>query len=96
MITIKVLLRVLKEKLNINNELGLHARPAALIAKIARKAKSGIWIEKDSQKVDASSMIDILSVACQKGSEIILLADSDNDRQVFDEIKKIIQEGFGE
>ncbi|MDY0362809.1 MAG: HPr family phosphocarrier protein [Desulforegulaceae bacterium] len=88
--------RVLKQKLTIINELGLHARPAALIAKTARKAKSEIWIEKDDTRVDATSMIDILSIACQKGSLITLIADSIDDKKIFDEIKDIILNGFGE
>jgi len=87
---------VLKQKLTIINELGLHARPAALIAKTARKAKSEVWIEKDQTRVDAASMIDILSIACQKGSTITLIADSSEDREVFEEIKDIILNGFGE
>jgi phosphotransferase system HPr (HPr) family protein len=88
--------RVLKQELTIINELGLHARPAALIAKTARKAKSEIWIEKDDTRVDATSMIDILSIACQKGSLITLIADSIDDKKIFDEIKDIILNGFGE
>jgi phosphotransferase system HPr (HPr) family protein len=92
----KVLTRVLKQELTIINELGLHARPAALIAKSARKAKSDIWINKDDTKVDASSMIDILSIACQKGSKITLTADSSEDIEIFEEIKDIILNGFGE
>lgn len=87
---------MLREELTIINDLGLHARPAALIAKIAVKAKSDIWLEKNEQKVDAASMIDILSIACQKGSKIMLSADSQEDKNIFEEIKKIIQEGFGE
>lgn len=87
---------MLKKKITIINDLGLHARPAALIAKVALKAKSDIWIKKDEQQVDATSMIDILTIACQKGSKIALIADSSDDKDVFDELKKIIEEGFGE
>lgn len=87
---------MLKKELTIINELGLHARPAAIIAKTARSAKSDIWIKKDEHQVDASSMIDILTIACQKGSKIILIADSAEDKNIFDEIQKIIEEGFGE
>lgn len=87
---------MLKQELTIINELGLHARPAALIAKTARKAKSDIWIERDNTKVDAASMIDILSIACQKGSSITLIADSGEDKEIFEEIKNIILNGFGE
>lgn len=87
---------MLKEELTIINELGLHARPAAIIAKTAIMAKSDIWILKDEHQVDASSMIDILTIACQKGSKITLIADSTEDKNIFEEIKKIIEEGFGE
>jgi len=87
---------VLKQELTITNELGLHARPAALIAKTVKKARFDIWIEKDSIKVDAGSMIDILSIACQKGSLITLIADSSEDKKTFEEIKNIILNGFGE
>ncbi|MGE4520625.1 MAG: HPr family phosphocarrier protein, partial [Desulfobacteraceae bacterium] len=47
-------------------------------------------------KVDAASMIDILSIACQKGSSITLIADSGEDKEIFEEIKNIILNGFGE
>ena len=63
----------------INNELGLHARPAALIAKLAQQAESNIWIIKDGTKVDAASIIDILSLACVKGTEITLETENIND-----------------
>lgn len=87
---------MLKKEITITNDLGLHARPAAIIAKAALKAKSDIWIEKENFQVDASSMIDILTIACQKGSKITLVAESDEDLDVFEEIKNIIEEGFGE
>ena len=87
---------MLKQELKIINELGLHARPAALIAKTARKAKSDIWLTKDDIKTDAASMIDILSIACQKGSLVTLIADSLEDKEIFEEIKDIILNGFGE
>lgn len=87
---------MIKAELTIKNKLGLHARPAALIAKSAINAKSDIWIKKDDMTIDASSMIDILTIACQQGSKICLIADSDDDLEVFNEIKEHIEQGFGE
>ena len=51
----------------VTNELGLHARVAAKIAELALQATAKLWITKDNQKVDATSIIDILSLCGTKG-----------------------------
>lgn len=89
----------IKEKskqITINNDLGLHARPAAMIAKIALNAKAGIWILKDNEKVDASSIIDILTLACAKGTVITIEIDDPDDADILDEIASLIESGAGE
>ncbi len=78
------------------NELGFHARAAAQIAKIAQKATSGIWLTKDGEKVDASSIIDILTLACAKGSRVTFKADSPSDAGILEDIAKLVGDGFGE
>ncbi len=80
----------------IKNELGLHARPAALIARTARNAQSKIWIALDKNMVDATSVIDILTLACQKGCEITLMVDDASDTNVLNDIADLIESGFGE
>ena len=60
----------LSRRVSITNDLGLHARSAAKIAKLAQYGKSNVWIIKDGKKVDASSIIDILTLICPKGSTI--------------------------
>jgi phosphotransferase system HPr (HPr) family protein len=78
------------------NELGLHARAAAGIAKLAVKAKETIWIIKDGEKVDASSIIDILTLGCSKGTEITFTAENESDLGILDDIVKLAEKGFGE
>ena len=78
------------------NELGLHARSAAKIAKLAQNAKSTIWLIKDNEKVDASSIIDILTLACPKGSRIALSADSRSDIDIIKDITALVERGFEE
>jgi len=78
------------------NELGLHARSAAKIAKLAQNAKSTIWLIKDNEKVDASSIIDILTLACAKGSKIILTVDSKSDIHILNNITALVERGFEE
>lgn len=80
----------------IKNELGLHARPAACIAKLAQNAKSKIWILKDQHKVDAASVIDILMLACLKGSEITVMIEDESDSKILMDIVDLIESGFGE
>ena len=78
------------------NELGLHARSAAKIAKLAQNAKSTIWLIKDNEKVDASSIIDILTLACEKGSKIMLTVDSKSDIHILNDITTLAERGFEE
>lgn len=78
------------------NELGFHARTAAQIAKLAQNAGSGIWIIKDGEKVDASSIIDILSLACAKGSRVTFTVENQSDATILHDIIKLVESGFGE
>ena len=84
------------KKVVIVNELGLHARSASKIAKLAQNAKSTIWVIKDNEKADASSIIDILTLACPKGSKIALSADSQLDIDIINEIIALVERGFEE
>ncbi len=78
------------------NELGLHARSAAGIAKLAQNANSKVWLIRGEERVDASSIIDILSLACSKGSKITLEIDEEADIDILNEIIELIKKGFGE
>lgn len=78
------------------NDLGFHARTAAQIAKLAQNAASGIWIIKDGEKVDASSIIDILSLACGKGCKVTFTAENQSDANILDDIIRLVESGFGE
>ncbi len=83
-------------KVTVVNELGLHARSAAKLAKIAQKAKSRVWIKKNEQQVDAKSIIDILTLGCKKGSQIEVMIDDKKDIDILNSIKDMIDSGFGE
>jgi phosphocarrier protein HPr len=78
------------------NESGFHARTAAQIAKLAQQANSGIWIIKDGEKVDASSIIDILTLACGKGCRVTFTIENQSDATILYDIVKLVESGFGE
>lgn len=83
-------------ELTIRNPQGLHARPAAAIARIAQSAKGVLWIRRENNEVDASSIIDILTLACEQGSCISLYAENPHDSPLLDSIAKLVESGFGE
>ena len=78
------------------NELGLHARSAAKIAKIAQRAAGKIWVMKDASKVDAASVIDILTLEGIKGSKITIEIEDPSDAEILNELEQLVTNGFGE
>ena len=80
----------------VKNELGLHARPAAMIARLAIKAKSDVWLCREDEQVDASSIIDILSLACPKGAEVTLTIQTPDDLDILDKIITLFENNFEE
>ena len=80
----------------INNPLGLHARAAAKIASLVKTVKSNVWIIKDGEKVDASSVIEILTLACAKGSKITIAIEDESDLDILNDLVQLVQSGFGE
>lgn len=88
--------RVLCRDTTITNELGLHARTAGKISKLAQRAGSKIWLIKGDEKADAASIIDMVSLYCPKGTKIRLVLDDEADMAIFNEIIALIEKGFGE
>ena len=80
----------------IKNELGLHARSAAQIAGIAQNSSANVWIQKDDEKADASSILDILTLACTKGTKIKIIIEDPADIKILTAIVDLVDSGFGE
>ncbi len=86
----------LVKKLTIVNELGLHARSAAKIAEVARNAKHKVWVTCEGEKVDAASIIDILTLGAARGSQIEIRIEHADDAVVLNAIARLVASGFGE
>ena len=86
----------LSRQVIIVNELGLHARSAAKIAKLASRSKASIWIKKGSAKADASSIVDILTLECEKGAKITIGIENTADSDILEAIAELVEDGFGE
>jgi phosphotransferase system HPr (HPr) family protein len=87
---------ILSREATIVNEFGLHARSAAKIAELANRSTASIWIQKGDQKADASSIMDILTLACEKGTKITIRIENKSDFNILESITELVESGFGE
>lgn len=78
------------------NALGMHARPAAVIAGLAQDAGGDVWLSDGKSIVDASSIIDILSLCAGTGTKMSIFIEKKEDLALADQIKKFFDVGFGE
>lgn len=82
---------MVKREVVINNETGLHARPASLFVQTAVKHSSTIKIEKDGKEFDAKSMLGVLSLGANKGTVITIKADGEDEQAAVDALAELLQ-----
>lgn len=85
-----------RRDVTIVNELGLHARAAAKLAKAAQEAQNGVWLEFASERVDAKQVIDIMTLAAAKGDRVTVGIEQAVDLDTLDSIVQLFANGFGE
>jgi phosphocarrier protein len=78
------------------NPLGLHARPAAQIVRLATTFASDIWLEKEGMKVNGKSIMGVMMLAAECGSTIKVQASGEDAEQAIDAICGLVAEGFNE
>ena len=84
------------QEVTINNEVGLHARPATYFIQKANEFKSGIWVEKEERRVNAKSLLGVLSLGITKGTTITLLADGSDEKEAVAALSELVSGNFGE
>jgi len=87
---------MLETKVKIVNKAGLHTRPAATIVKLASKYKSEFFISKDGLHINGKSIIGVMTLAAEMGSELLLSFEGEDEQQMNDEISGYIKGGFDE
>lgn len=80
----------------LKNELGLHARAAAMIVNMTTKYKSKILFERDGNEISGKSILGILTLACPKGCSIMVTAEGEDARDAIEELETLIDDKFGE
>lgn len=81
---------VIKKKLTVKNKQGLHARPAALFVQVANKFDSRITVRRDDEEVNGKSIMGILMLGAEQGSEIIIEVEGDDAIEAIAELEKLI------
>lgn len=87
---------MLTREVTINNQVGLHARPATFFIQKANEFKSNIWIEKDDRKVNAKSLLGVLSLGIVKGTSVNLIADGNDEKEALNTLEGLIASDFTE
>ena len=80
----------------ISNSVGLHARPATFFVQKANSYKSSIWVEKEDCRVNAKSLLGVLSLGISKGTAITLIADGVDENSAIEGLAELIDGEFGE
>ena len=80
----------------IRNSVGLHARPATFFIQKANSYKSSIWVEKDDCRVNAKSLLGILSLGISKDTVITIIADGQDEEEAVSGLADLVDGGFAE
>ncbi len=87
---------MITREVKINNSVGLHARPATFFIQKANKYKSTIWVEKGDRRVNAKSLLGVLSLGIVKDNVVTLSADGSDENEALDGLCELIANGCEE
>ena len=85
-----------EKKATIMIPVGLHARPATFLIQKANEYRSSIWIEKDERRVNAKSLLGVLSLGVAQGATISIIADGSDEVTAVDTLCELIDSNFEE
>ena len=80
----------------INNQVGLHARPATFFIQKANEFKCSIWVEKEERRVNAKSLLGVLSMGIVKGTTINIIADGADEDEAIETLATLVASDFSE
>jgi len=79
-----------EKRMLVNNKQGLHARPAALFVQIANKFDCSITVKKDKEEVNGKSIMGIMMLAAERGSEIVVIAEGKDVHRAIEELENLV------
>ena len=84
------------KEVSVQNQVGLHARPATIFIQKANEFKSSIWVEKEERRVNAKSLLGVLSLGIVGGTPIRVIADGQDEQEAVDNLVSLVESGFAE
>lgn len=78
------------KQVTVSNEVGLHARPATFFIKKANEYKSSVWVECDTRRVNAKSLLGILSLGIVGGMQITIIADGSDEKDAVNGLEELL------
>lgn len=87
---------MVSNEVTVQNSVGLHARPATFFIQRANEFKSSVWVEKDERRVNAKSLLGVLSLGIVKGSKISIIADGSDEDEAVKTLVALIESNFSE
>ena len=87
---------MLSKTIDVQNQVGLHARPATFFIQKSNEFKSSIWVEKDDRRVNAKSLLGVLSLGITKGMEITIITDGTDEKEAIEALEKLIESNFSD
>ena len=85
---------MIKRDVVVTNNIGLHARPATFFIQKANTYKSSVWVEKDDRKVNAKSLLGVLSLGISQGSAITIIADGADEADAVAGLTQLVESKF--
>lgn len=82
------------QNVEVKNQVGLHARPATFFIQKANEYKSSIWVEKEERRVNAKSLLGVLSLGIVGGTTIKVIADGEDEEDAVDGLVSLVNSGF--
>ncbi len=86
----------MEQEFVVSNKLGIHARVAAQIVKVANQYQSEIWISKSGNKVNGKSILDILTLVCPHGSKVSVVVSGPDASEALNALGALFRTKFGE
>lgn len=80
----------------VQNQVGLHARPATFFIQKANEYKASIWVEKEERRVNAKSLLGVLSLGIVGNTAIRIIADGADEEAAVEALVKLVESGFAE
>ena len=80
----------------VQNQVGLHARPATFFIQKANEFKSSVWVEREERRVNAKSLLGVLSLGIVGGTTIRLIADGSDEVAAVDALVALVNTGFAD